>query len=188
MKRIALLAAGLLAFSAGAFAQNWTLDKAHSRLGFSIVHNSISNFEGNFKKFDIKLTSSKEDFSDAVVELKAEAASINTDNERRDGHLQNADFFDAPQFPDVIFKSTSFKKTGKNTYKISGDLTFHGVTKPVTLDGVLNGVITPKQKTLAGFTVKGKIKRSDFNFASGMPANMLSDEIEVVANAEFSKD
>ncbi|ATL48672.1 polyisoprenoid-binding protein [Chitinophaga caeni] len=189
MKRTIILASLFLSFSAVSFAQSWKLDKAHSRFGFTAIHNSINEFHGNFKNYDIKLMAPTEDFSGASVELTANTASINTDNERRDGHLQSPDFFDATANPTITFKSSSFEKVADKKYKITGDLTFHGVTKTVTLDGTLNGIITtPQNKKVAGFTVTGKIKRSDYNFASGMPVAMLSDEIEIKANSEFVKE
>src|SRR5205085_2080684 len=93
------------------FAQTtWTVDKAHSKLGFTITHMMLAEVEGWFKTFDAKITSSKDDFSDAVIELTADVNSVNTDNERRDNHLRSADFFDAAKYPTLSFKSKSFQK------------------------------------------------------------------------------
>src|SRR6478735_7465898 len=93
-----------------AMAQTWSLDQAHSKLGFSIVHLLVSDQEGSFKKFTSKITSSKEDFSDAVIELTADVNSISTDNEGRDTHIKGADYFNAAQYPALTFKSKSFVK------------------------------------------------------------------------------
>jgi len=149
----------------------------------------VSDVEGSFKNFDAKITASKEDFTDAVVELSADVASVNTDNEKRDQHLVSEDFFDAAKYPKLTFKSTSVKKVSGNKYKVAGNLTFHGVTKPVTLDATLRGVITNPQskKTIAGFKVSGTIKRADFNFGAKYPNAMLSDEVVLNANTEFVK-
>src|SRR5262245_16483186 len=120
-------------------AQTWTVDKAHSKLGFSITHLMVSNVEGSFKSFDAKITSSREDFSDAIIELTADVNSIDTDNEGRDKHLKSPDYFDAATFATATFRSTSFSKVADKKYKLIGDLTLHGITKPVELDVTLNG-------------------------------------------------
>lgn len=189
MKATSIIAS-LLIMSATSFAQTWTIDKAHSQLGYGIKHLSIAEIGGSFQEFDAKITSSKEDLSDAVVELTANVASISTGNEQRDAHLKTADFFDAEKFPTLTFKSKSFKKVGDKKYKVAGDLTLHGVTKPVTLDVVLNGTTTHPmtKKTMAGFKATGIIKRTDFGIAAATPSAMLSDEVAINANAEFVKE
>lgn len=189
MKKMTILATSLLVASI-TFAQTWTLDKTHAKLGFGATHLMISETEGGFKKFDSKITSSKPDFSDAVIELSAEIASVNTDVEDRDNHLKSPDFFDAAKYPTLTFKSTSFKKVDAKNYKLTGDLTLHGVTKPVTLDVVFNGTaVHPyNKKTVAGFKVKGVIKRADFALAPGVPAAVVSDEININAGVEYFKD
>jgi polyisoprenoid-binding protein YceI len=189
MKRITILAA-VLALSAATFAQTWTVDKAHSRLGFSITHLGIADLGGTIKSFDSKITSSKDDFSDAVIEFTGDINSINTDNEQRDTHLKSPDFFDAAKFSTITFKSKSFTKAGDKQYKLAGDLTLHGVTKPVVLDVTFNGTTTHpmNKKTLAGFKITGSIKRSDFGVAAAMPPAMLGEDVAIVANTEFTKD
>jgi len=189
MKKATIIAA-LLISSAATFAQTWTVDKAHSRLGFNVTHLTVAELGGTFNTIDAKLTASNPDFTDAVVELTADVNSINTDNEQRDGHLKTADFFDAAKFPNLTFKSTSFKKVGDKKYKVSGNLTLHGVTKPVVLDVVFNGTTTNpmSKKTIAGFKITGVIKRSEFGIAPSMPAAMLSDEVALQASTEFAKD
>jgi polyisoprenoid-binding protein YceI len=193
MKRLTLLfavvATALFAFKPVEQA-TWEADKAHSKLGFVVTHLMVSDVEGSFKNFSSKVTGSKEDFSDAVVELTADVASVNTDNDQRDAHLKGADFFDAAKYPTLTFKSTSVKKVSTNKYKVAGNLTFHGVTKPITLDATLRGVtVNPmNKKQIAGFKVAGTIKRSDFNFGSKYPGAMLSDEVTLNANTEFVKN
>jgi polyisoprenoid-binding protein YceI len=180
---IALLVAGV------ASAQTWSLDKGHAKLGFGITHLMISDVEGAFTSFDAKITSSKEDFSDAVIELTADAASVNTNSEDRDKHLKNEDFFHVEKFPTLTFKSKSFTKVEGKKYKLTGDLTMHGVTKPVTLDVIFNGTaVHPyNKKTLAGFKISGTLKRSDFNFGSKYPSAVLGEEVTITANTEFIK-
>ena len=187
MKRITMMMAAII-ISAATFAQTWTLDKAHAKLGFSITHLMVSDVEGTFKTFDITLTSSKDDFSDAVISLTADVNSINTDNDKRDAHLKSPDFFDAAKFPSLSFKSKSFTKVSSKNYKLTGDLTLHGVTKPVTLDVVYNGTITNpmSKKLVSGFKISGTIKRSDFGVGGAM-TGVLSDEVTIIGNAEFDK-
>jgi polyisoprenoid-binding protein YceI len=189
MKKATIIAA-LLITSAATFAQTWTVDKAHSRIGFNVTHLSVAELGGTFNSIDGKITSSKPDFTDASVEFSADINSINTDNEQRDKHLQSPDFFDAEKFPKLTFKSTSWKKVADKKYKVSGDLTMHGVTKPVVLDVVLNGTSTNpmSKKTIAGFKISGVVKRSEFGVAPSMPAAMLSDEVTLQASTEFAKD
>jgi polyisoprenoid-binding protein YceI len=185
-----VLAVFLVLSGIGVFAQTWSLDKAHAKLGFSVTHLMVSNVEGSFKSFDAKITSSKEDFSDATIELTADVNSVNSENDQRDTHLKSPDFFDAAKYPTLTFKSTSFKKVGDKKYKLLGNLTMHGVTKPVELDVTLNGTAVHPytKKTIAGFKVSGILKRSDFGISPSSPAAMLSDEITITSNAEFIKD
>jgi polyisoprenoid-binding protein YceI len=188
MRKMTLLALGLL-LTVGVFAQTWTLDKYHSQLNFNVTHNGISQVSGGFKTFTATITSSKDDLSDAVIELQADVSSINTGIDPRDNHLKSADFFDAATYPSLTFKSTSFKQVSGKNYTLTGDLTLHGVTKPVTLNVLFNGTaINPmNKKTAAGFTITGVIKRSDFGIGPKFAPNMLSDEVNLEANTEFGK-
>ncbi|MBW8687810.1 YceI family protein [Chitinophaga rhizophila] len=191
MKKISIIASALLAFSASTFAQTtWSVDKAHARLGYSITHMTLSENEGNFKSYDAKIKATKPDFSDATFEVSIDVNSINTDNEMRDKHLKSADFFDAEKYPTITFKSTSFKKVNGNQYKLTGDLTFHGVTKQVILNAVYNGTQENAQskKMVAGFTISGSFKRKDFGFATEAPATMLGEDVKLRASGEFVKE
>jgi len=190
MKKITIITTAFILFASAGFAQGWTLDKAHSQLNFGIKHLNISEIDGSFTSVEAKITSSKDDLSDAVIELSADISSISTGNEQRNAHLKSADFFDAAQFSTLTFKSTSFKKLSGKNYRATGELTLHGITKPVVLDVVFNGTTVNPQskKTIAGFKVIGIIKRSDFGIAASMPSAMLSDEVALNANTEFTKD
>ena len=190
MKKVTLIALLAVLVSITVKAQStWSLDKNHGKLGFTITHLMVSDIDGSFKNFDAKITTPKADFTDAVVEMTAEASSINTDNEKRDSHLKTADFFDVAKFPLVTFKSTSFKKVGLKLYKVKGELTMHGITKPVILDVVCNiGADPMSKKAIAGFKITGKLKRSDFGIGTKFPAAMLGEEVTINANGEFKKD
>ncbi len=147
------------------FAQsNWKIDKAHSKIGFKIKHMVISEVEGYFSDYDANITTSNDKFDDVKVEVTIQANSINTYNEQRDAHLKSADFFDVEKYPTIKFTSKSWKKVSKGKYKLSGDLTMKNVTKTITLDVTLNGVVTGMQgKLVAGLYLTGKINRQDFN-------------------------
>jgi polyisoprenoid-binding protein YceI len=189
MKRIVVVLIALTS-SFVTIAQTWTLDKAHSKLGFSVTHLLVSDVEGSFKSLDAKIISSKEDFSDAVIELTADVNSIDTDSEQRDGHLKSPDFFDATKYGTFTFKSNSFKKTGDKKYTMAGDLNLHGVTKPVELEVTFRGTtVHPySKKTIGGFKVTGRLKRSDFGIGTSTPGAVVSDEVVISANTEFTKD
>jgi polyisoprenoid-binding protein YceI len=188
MKKLLVIVFAFFSITAiAAISSIWTNDDAHSQLSFTVSHLGIADVTGTFNDFDAKITSSKPDFSDATFELTAKTASIDTRVEDRDKHLKSADFFDVAKYPTLNFKSTSVKKQGKDKYKLNGNLTMNGVTKPVTLDLVYRGTVENpmSKKQTAGFQVTGTIKRSDFNFGSGFPAPMISDEVRIKADGEF---
>lgn len=188
MKKVTLFLAFLLV-SVGVFAQTkWTADPYHSKLGFTVTHLGIADVPGHFGEYDVTITSSKDDFSDAVVELTVQTKSVDTRVGQRDDHLRSADFFNVEKFPTMTFKSTSIKKAGKNKYTLKGDLTLVGVTKPVTMTMLYRGTTENPNANgapVAGIQITGEIKRSDFNMGSGFPAPMISDEVTIKADGEF---
>lgn len=186
---VILLAVGILSFTV-IQKSTWTYDNNHARVGFSVTHMMISDVEGYFKTANATLTSSKADFTDAVVEMTADASSIFTDNEKRDSHLRSADFFDVEKYPSITFKSFYFKKTkAANTYYVKGNLTMHGVTKPVGLTAVAKTGTNPyTKKAIVGFKITGKLNRSDFGIGGSTPTAVVSDEVLINCSAEFSKD
>jgi polyisoprenoid-binding protein YceI len=180
----------IVLFSATLVAQTtWKADPMHSKLSFSVTHLGISDIDGLFTTFDLSVTTNQADFSDAVFDLSVDVASINTEVEMRDNHLRSADFFEVEKFPKMTFKSTSIKKNGKDKYKLSGNLTLHGVTKPVTMDVWYRGTIeNPQSKaTTAGFQITGKINRADFGVGPNFPPPMIANEISIKADGELIK-
>lgn len=174
--------------SASLFAQTkWNADPMHSKLTFSITHMGISDVDGLFNKFTASATTNKADFSDAVFELSVEVPSINTQVEMRDNHLRSADFFEVETYPSMTFKSTAITKISKDKYKLTGNLTLRGITKPVTMDLWYRGtnVDAKTNKSTSGFQLTGIIKRSDFNVGTKFPAPVLSDEVKIKADGEF---
>lgn len=179
----------LLACIAGATlsAQStWKADNAHSKVGFSITHLMISEVEGHFGEFDITATAD-EAFSEPAFTVDLKTASVDTDNDRRDNDLKSDHFFDVETYPSISFKSTTFEKTGEKTFKLTGDLTMHGVTKPVTLEGKLNGIITDQrsQKLKAGLKLTGTINRLDFMVGGESP--MVGNDVNMTINLEMAQ-
>ena len=188
-KLIAVLAVAL--FSTASFAQTtWTNDKMHSKLTFTVTHLGISDIFGLFKDFTVKVTNTKADFSDAVFELTANTASINTGIEPRNTHLKSADFFDVATFPTMTFKSTGIKTVSKDKYLLTGDLTLHGVTKTVSLDLWFRGTTTNpmSKKAVTGFQLTGKIDRSAFGVGPKFPNAMVSNDVLIKADGEFGQN
>lgn len=184
MKKLNVLVALLFIAGAATAQTTWKVDKAHSKLGFSITHLLISEVEGQFNSFDATITSTGEDFADATIELTADISSIDTNNESRDKHLRSADFFDVEKFATLSFKSSAFKKTADKTYKITGDLTMHGVTKPVTVDLTLIGTANGRDgKKIAGFKATTTLNRIDFGVGKSGPS--AGDEVTITAKGEF---
>jgi polyisoprenoid-binding protein YceI len=169
----------------------WVLDPTHSELQFKVKHLMITTVTGSFTRFTAQVETESEDFDGGKVSFQAEVASISTSNADRDTHLISADFFDAEKHSTISFESTSFTKDGDD-YKLAGDLTIKGVTKPVILNAEFGGTaVDPWGNTKAGFTISGKIKRGDwgltYNAALETGGVMLSDEIRIVGELQFVK-
>lgn len=194
MKKINI---SLLILFANVFAASaqitWKADVAHSNVQFTVSHMVISEVSGRFQDFDATLVQTKDGFSESQLNTTIKVNSINTDNEKRDGHLKSTDFFDAEKYPEIIFVSKSFKSMGKNNYKITGDLTMRGVTKPVVLDTKFNGQMDgPMGNTIAGFKATATVNRKDFGIvwnktleAGGL---LVGEDVDVVINVEMIKE
>jgi polyisoprenoid-binding protein YceI len=194
MKRFILLFALTILGAGSLMAQKagWTLDKSHSSVGFSVRHMVISEVTGNFRDFDVSFMSSKDDYSDATVDASIKVASINTDNERRDGHLKTDDFFNVEKYPLIRFKSTSFDKVGENKYKITGDLTIRDITKQVTFDAVYNGTIkAPWGATVSSWKATLSVNRFDYGLkwrkAIDTGGLIAGDTVNITLNLELNK-
>ena len=192
MKRIynVALMAILLVAATGAMAQTkWTVDKLHSNVKFSVQHMVVSEMEGSFKMFDGTMEHSKADFSDAKISFTVDVASVNTDNEKRDGHLKADDFFNAEKYPKMTFVSTSVKPAGQGKYKIAGNLTIRDVTKPVVFDVTHGGVLKTQRGSKAGFKARTTINRFDYNLkwdrATETGGLVVGKEVEIVVNVEM---
>jgi len=183
--------------SASSKAQtNWNVDASHSKLGFAVTHMMVSETEGKFKLYEGKVTSLKADadFTDAKIDFSVDAASINTDDEKRDGHLKSPDFFDVAKFPKITFVSKSMTAGKvKNTYTLVGDLTMHGVTKSVNLAaiGASKIVKDPYGMERYAFKVTGSINRKDFGLAWNAVLEAggvaVSKDVRLDINIEITK-
>ena len=194
MKHLITMIAVLIFGAMSSNAQNttWNFDRSHSSIKFSVSHMMVSEADGKFGDFSVKVASDKEDFSDATIDVSIKANSINTDDAKRDEHLRSADFFDVANHPNITFKSKSMKKTGNGTYKLSGDFTMRGVTKPITLDVKFGGTQkSPWGQTVAGFKITGNINRKDFGVSWSKLLDqggaVVGDVVELVANIEITK-
>ncbi|GAC1695689.1 MAG: YceI family protein [Ktedonobacteraceae bacterium] len=136
----------------------WEIDPAHSEVMFSVKHAMISTVRGHFNVISGHLHIDDQNPANSWVDAQANASSINTRDERRDGHLKSPDFFDAAQYPIITFKSSKVEHVGGTQYKVTGDLTMHGVTKQVTFDAEYNG----QGKDAYGMQRAGKINREDW--------------------------
>jgi polyisoprenoid-binding protein YceI len=176
-------------------AGSYALDKMHSTLFFRVSHLGFSNYTASFNTFDVKLELDPANPASAKVEATIDPASLTLFNAPQ-GFLEellSANWLNAGQFQQMTFRSTKVELTEANSARITGDFTFHGVTKPVSLDAKFNGgyaghPLDPHARI--GFSAKGVIKRSDFGVAAGIPAPGttmgVSDEIEIIIETEFN--
>ena len=172
--------------------KGWTLDRSHSSVAFSVKHMIISDVTGNFKSFDITMTGTKEDFSDASVTATIKVATISTDNDQRDGHLKSDDFFNAEKYPTITFKSTGFEKVDDKHFHIVGDLTIRDVTKKVTFDAVYNGSVkAPWGATVTSWKATTAVNRFDYNLkwnkALETGGLVVGETVNITLNLEFNR-
>lgn len=188
--------AAALAISLPAQAAEWALDNAHSEVGFNIRHMMVTDVHGAFDKYTGTIVVDDKDPTKSQINVDVETASINTKNEKRDGHLKSADFFDAAKHPKMTFKSTKVEKGAKpNTFKVTGDLTLRGVTKPLVLDVEISDEWQdPKEwggNVHRGAKAVGKINRQDFGLTWQTKLDkggvVAADEVAIVINAELIK-
>ena len=186
----ALLLAGWPA-GAGAEMARWDLDPDHSIIEFRVAHMVVSKTAGRFMDYSgvVEMDAEAQQFK--TIEATINTASVNTNHEKRDAHLRNADFFDVEKYPTMTYKMKSYKKTGEG-YTALGDLTIHGVTKEITLVGTFNGVSKdPWGNTRAGFTAEGKVNRKDFGMVWNKTLDtggfVVGDEVNIRLDIECIK-
>lgn len=189
MKKLNVLMAFLFVAGVASAQTTWKIDKGHSKVGFSVTHMVVAETEGKFDDFEGSIVSKADDFNGAEVSFTAKVASINTESERRDGHLKSPDFFDAEKFPEVTFKGTIVKDGGK--YKLKGDFTMKGVTKKVEFDITYGGKINTGRGEKAGFKLNGTINRQEYGltWANKTPGGemVVGDEVQLIIRVELDK-
>lgn len=168
--------------AAKAAAEMWNVDATHSSLVFKVQHNGVSNFYGMFKEFSGRITTD-DDASKCSVGLTVQAASVDSRNAKRDGHLSSPDFFSVKEFPTIEFKSSKVEKKGSE-WSVTGPLTLHGVTKDITAAVMQTGKATSDRGSIAGFEARFSFKRSDFGMDYGLEGGALGDEVAVVLAVE----
>jgi len=170
----------------------WNLDPAHSEVTFRVKHLMIANVKGSFKTFNAQVTTDENDFSKATIHATIDVNSVYTNNDDRDNHLKGADFFDTANFPQISFEGTSFVQFDADNAQLKGNLTIKGVTKELVLEVETGGIgKDPWGQTKAGFSLSGKINRSDFgltwNAALETGGVLVSEEVKIQAEIQLVK-
>ena len=164
--------------------ETFNIDSVHSTAIFRVQHLGAGNFYGRFNELEGTIDWDAEDGPSFDVSIKIE--SVDSGNEALDKHLKNADFFDAKQFPTMTFKSTGAKKMGDN-WKVTGEMTMHGVTKPVEVDMEFVGRADVGRGDRVGFETTFTIKRSDFGMNWGVENGALGDATKIIVSLEGIK-
>ena len=186
---LALAFLGLVAAAAVASAETWNIDPAHTTVEFSVRHMMISNVKGQFEKLSGTIAANGNDPNSVQISAVIDAASINTRVEKRDAHLKSAAFLDVDKYPTITFKSTKVEPHGSNKWKVTGDLTLHGVSKPVVLEVETTAPIKdPSGKTRTGASATTKIDRKDFGVTWNKPMEtggvLVGDEVSIAIEVE----
>ncbi len=189
IRRLVLVAAAV-AGAAPVAAATWALDPSHTSVQFAIRHMMVSNVRGEFTKVSGTVQGDASAPAQAVIEATIDAASINTRDAKRDDHLRGKDFFDVATHPAITFKSKTIAPAGPAAFKVTGDLTMHGVTKEVVLDvaDVTPAIKDPFGKTRAGARATTKLNRKDFgiDWSKTMDTGglVVGDEVTVTIDVE----
>lgn len=170
----------------------WAIDPAHSEFSFRVKHLMITNVRGVFREADANIYTSGDDFSTSDIEVRVNAASIDTGDAKRDAHLKSADFFDVEKYKEIVFTGKKLNKLEDNDYELYGDLTIRGVTVPVKLDVEFQGMMKdPWNNDKAGFSIEGKISRKDWelNWNTTLEAGgvLVGDEVKISCDIQLVK-
>jgi polyisoprenoid-binding protein YceI len=174
-------------------ATTWEIDGAHSQAGFTIRHMMVSNVKGSFGKLTGTIAIDDKDITKSVVDVTIDASTIDTADEKRDAHLRSADFFDVAKYPTITFASTKVEKGSNGHYKVTGNLTMHGVTKPVVLDAVWpnNERQDPWGNVKRGASATTTINRKDWglNWNKTLEAGglLVGDDVTITLELELGK-
>lgn len=169
----------------------WAIDTAHSEITFKAKHLMITTVTGSFKSYAVEVETEGNDFSTAKVKFEADIASINTNNEQRDGHLKSDDFFNAEAYPKLTFVSKAVKNVKADSFELVGDLTMRDVTREISLMVEIGGVkVDPWGNAKAGLSFSGKVNRQDFGLKFHVVTEagdlLVSDEIKLMGDIQLS--
>ena len=190
MKNLTVIICLMLASTMVSAQTTWRIDKAHSKISFSVDHMVITEVTGQFREYEGTVVSNGDDFTDADISVTIQAASIDTDQENRDADLRSDNFFDVARYPTLQFRSSSMTRQSDGRYKLTGDLTIHGVTRTITLDVTYGGQVEdPWSNTRAGFKLTGSLDRRDFGltYSAALETGglVVGEEIRIVATVEL---
>jgi polyisoprenoid-binding protein YceI len=172
-------------------AGTWTVDQAHSKVGFAVKHMGIATVRGEFTEFAGTLEIA-EDLSSAKAYGTVKAASVNTNEPQRDAHLRSPDFFDAETYPELSFESTRIEAIDEDTFRIAGSLTLHGVTNEIVLTAEINGTdVDPYGNEKVGLEITGQLSRGEygmqFNQALGSGNMLVADKVKLNLDVSAAK-
>jgi polyisoprenoid-binding protein YceI len=179
--------------AARAHADTWNIDPVHSNVEFSVRHMMISNVKGQFEKVAGTIIANGKEPSSVQINATIDTSSLNTRNEKRDAHVKSPAFLDVEQYPAITFKSTRIEPAGEGKWNVTGDLTLHGVTKPVVLavEGPTPPINDPFGNTRAGASATTKINRKDFGIVWNQPLEtggvLVVDEVAISIEVEAIK-
>jgi polyisoprenoid-binding protein YceI len=170
----------------------WAIDPTHTEIGFKVKHMMFTNVSGKISGYTATIATDGDEFGNAAIDFTAAVNSITTGSADRDAHLLSADFFDVAQFSTIHFVASSFTKVDNSDFELTGNLTIHGVTKPVKLAAGFGGLMKdPWGNIKAGFSISGKISRKDFgltwNAALETGGVLVSDEVRIIAEVQLIK-
>jgi len=171
-------------------ATTWQLDPTHSEIGFKVKHLMITNIKGEFRNFSAAIDG--EEFSKAAISAIIDTTSIFTNEDNRDAHLKNADFFDVDNHKEMTFKGSSLNKMDEENFELTGMLSIKGISKEIKLDVEYGGTSTdPWGNEKMGISINGKINRSDYglNFNAALETGgfLLGEEVKISADLQFVK-
>ncbi len=193
MKSIRLILLALVVSASSVLAQDWSLDNSHSSVNFAVSHLVVSKTRGEFKDYTGTASFNPADLSTIKANFTVQVGSVDTRDEKRDGHLKSADFFDVEKFPTMTFVSKSAKQTAPGKGTLTGDLTIRGVTKEVTfmLDGFNSEIATPWGSKVVGGKATATINRQDFGVSWNKTLDaggvVVGDDVEITLELEFNR-
>lgn len=170
----------------------WSVDTAHSEIGFRVKHMMITNVKGKFKEFEASINTSGQEFMTSDIEFRIKAASIDTADEKRDAHLKSADFFEVEKYKEIVFRGTSHETIDSERFILNGELTMRDITRPVKLDVEFTGRMKdPWGNEKVGYSINGKINRKEWglNWNTALEAGgvLVSEDVNIICDVQLVK-